>query len=317
MTTPTVDDQLVRYTESAFERRIPAALRTARLDVLASVAELRKISDGSLTEPWTWKGGSEEELRYGFYRIGEAFELAGIDAETTLRTSGTQRGRAADLIAPATAARWDLHGLLIGLDDAAWSADPGHAEWTIGQTLGHVTSGQRHYGVGTAWWQEQDYAADDPALPPVTPETVFDGLPGEEAEAEGSPAEIRDRLDSALDRSAERLAGLPADRLALGTRWSGFSVDIGFRLGRWSSHIREHTVQVEKTLVMLDRHPTEVDRLVRLVLAGWGRAEAVVYGSGDPAAAVAILSQAAADARDTATELAALVSADDPPAAPA
>lgn len=98
------------------------------------------------------------------------------------------------------------------------------------------------------------------------------------------------------------------DRLSLGTRWSGFAVDIGFRIGRWSSHIREHTVQVEKTLVMLDRHPSEVDRLVRLVLAGWGRAEAVLYGSGDAGSAVGILAEAAACARTTAAELAELAS---------
>jgi hypothetical protein len=304
--TPTVDDQLIRYTDATFERPIPAALLAARLDVMAAVAELQKIPDASLTKPWTWKGGSQDEIRYGFYRIGEAFELAAIDAAAGLRSAATQRGRPADLIAPATAARWDLQGLLIGLDDAAWDADPGGGEWTIRQTLGHVISGQRHYGVSVAWWQDQGYRADDPALPPVTPEATYDGLPSEEVDAEGPPAEVRDRLDSAVDRAAERLAGLPGDRLALGTRWSGFAVDIGFRFGRWSSHIREHTVQLEKTLVMVDRRPTEVDRVVRLVLAGWGRAEAVVYGSNDAASAIAILAEAAAGARATATELAGL-----------
>jgi hypothetical protein len=308
VTTQTADDQLLRYTDASLERRIPAALRAARLEVMAAVTELRRIPDAGLPRPWGWKGGSKEELRYGFYRIGEAFELAGIDADANLRSAGRDRGRAADLIAPATAARWDLQGLLIGHDDADWDAAPGGGEWTIRQAVGHVISSQRHLGVGTAWWQEQGYRADDPYLPPATPEAAYDGLPTEEAEAVGSPAEIRGRLDSVLDRSTERLAGLPADRLTLGTRWSGFAVDIGFRLGRWSSHIREHTVQVEKTLVMLDRRPSEVDRLVRLVLAGWGRAEAVVYGSSDAGPAVEILGVAATGARATAAELAELAS---------
>lgn len=309
MTTPIAEEQLVRYTDATFERRLPTALRAARLEVLAAVAELRTVRDISLTKPWAWKGGGEDEIRYGFYRIGEAFERAGIDAVASLHSAGTQRGRAADLIAPSTAARWDLQGLLIGLDDATPDADPGDGEWTIRQTLGHVISGQRFYGVGTAWWQDQGYRADDPDLPSTTPEAVYEGLPGEEVDAEGSPAELRDRLDAVVDRSAERLAGVPEDRLALGTRWSGFAVDIGFRIGRWSSHIREHTVQVEKTLVMLDQSPTEVDRLVRLALAGWGRAEAVVFGADNPESAVAILAKAAAGARATATELAGLASA--------
>ena len=89
------------------------------------------------------------ELRYGFYRIGEAFELAMLDAEAVVRRAGIDRGRAADLIGPATAARWDLHGLLTTLPDATWDADPGGGEWTIRLTLGHIISGQRAYGVGT------------------------------------------------------------------------------------------------------------------------------------------------------------------------
>jgi hypothetical protein len=303
------DAQLVRYTDAALERRLPAALRAARLEVSAAVEELRRVPDASLTKPWAWKGGSEEELRYGFYRIGEAFELAGIEADARLRATGTPRGRAADLMAPATAARWDLQGLLIGLDDAAWDTDPGGQEWTIRQTLGHVIMAQRYYGVGSAWWQEQGYRVDDPKLPPVTPDAVYEGLPSEEAEAEGSPAEVRDRLDEVLDRAAERLAGLPEDRLAVGGRWSGFAVDIGFRLGRWSSHIREHTVQVEKTLVLLERRPTEVERLVRLVLAAWGRAEAAVFGTIGGDVAIGILANAAAGARATATEVAGLATA--------
>ena len=60
---------------------------------------------------------------------------------------------------------------------------------------------------------------------------------------------------------------------------------------------------------MLDRHPTEVDRLIRLVLAAWGRAEAAVYGHVDPGAAVALLATAAADVRDTAVEIAGMARA--------
>ncbi len=141
------------------------------------------------------------------------------------------------------------------------------------------------------------------------PETLYKQLPSDDAEAEGTPAQVRDHLDEVLDLTAERLAGLPEDRLALAARWSGFAVDIGFRLGRWSSHLREHTIQVEKTLDMLGHRPTEVDRLIRLVLAAWGRAEAVVYGFGEAGDAVAILAETAAGARITAAEVAGLARA--------
>lgn len=305
MTTSDGTDPLLQFTEAIPARPLPAALRGARADVLAAIGALRTIPDAKLADSWAWKGGSEEEIRYGFYRIAEAFELAGIDAEAALRSAGLGPGRAANRIAPATAARWDLQGVLLPLDPATWDADPGGGEWTVRQTLGHVIGGQRAYGVGTAWWQAQGLRADDPTIP-YPPEAIFEVLPSDEEEAAGTPSEVRDRLDLVLDVATERLAGLPEDRLALAARWSGFAVDVGHRLGRWSSHLREHTIQVEKTLVMLDHQPTEVDRLVRHVLAAWGRAEAAVYGWAEPGDAVGFLAEAAAGARATADEVAEL-----------
>jgi hypothetical protein len=303
MTTPTASDPLVQHTDPVVRRPLPDPLAAGRRDVLAAITDLRTIADADLTRPWPWIGGGDADIRYGFYRISESFELAGIDAAAALRAAGTERGWAADRIAPATAVRWDLQGLLITIPDAAWDADPGDGEWTIRQTLGHVIEGQRYYGAATAWWSSQAYRPDDPDLPPATPDEVYAGLPSEEAEAGGTPVAIRDRLDEVLDRSSEALAGLPNDRLRLGTRWAGFAVDIGFRLGRWSSHIREHTVQIEKTLVVLNHQPTEVDRLVRLLLSSWGQAEAAVFGHVMAEASARRLATAAAEARLIATEL--------------
>jgi hypothetical protein len=132
------------------------------------------------------------------------------------------------------------------------------------------------------------------------PDHVWTDLPAEDGpEQEGSLDEIRARLDAVLDVSTERLAGIADERLGQGARWSGFAVSIAFRLGRWSSHIREHTVQIEKTLALLGRIPTEPERLARLTLAAYGRAEAVVFGHRDPGAAAQIVRAAAAEACTT------------------
>jgi hypothetical protein len=305
MTTTTADDPLTRSTDDRLVREIPTPLQAARRDVLAAVRDLRSIPDPALTRPWAWKGGSEEELRYGFYRIAESFERASIDADATMRAAGVVPDRSTELIRPATAARWDLQGVLDGLPDATWDADPGNAEWTVRQTLGHVIASQRGYAVFTAWWIEQALPVDSADLPSA-PESLDSLLPSEDEEAEGAPLEVRQRLDGVLDHAAERLAYLPPEQLAYAARWSGFPVDVGFRQSRWASHLREHTIQVEKTLAMLGQEPNEVQRLVRLVLAAWGRAESIVFGSVGVAESVGILAAAAAGASETAAEIAAL-----------
>ena len=127
----------------------------------------------------------------------------------------------------------------------------------------------------------------DPALPAGIPDDVYTTLPDEATtEAAGTVDDLRTRLDTILDLSMARLAELPDDRLGRGARWSGFPVTIGFRFGRWGSHIREHAIQVEKTFAMLGHVPMEPARLARHVLAAYGRAEAVVFGRQDTDAAV-------------------------------
>jgi hypothetical protein len=279
MSSTLLDEPLLRHTDTAWARPLPDAIRDARSDLPAIVADILAIPEAALERVWAWTGNGEVEARYGMYRAYELFERAEIEAARALREAGIDGGLAAAIGGPGTAARWDLHGVLAPLSDADIDADPGGGEWTIRRTLGHTISSQRSYGWGTAWWQDQGLAVDDPNLPDGAGDEFWASLPDDEtAECAGTLGDIRGRLDAILDLADERLAGLPEARLGNAARWSGYAVPASHRIGRWSSHIREHTIQVEKTLAMLGRTPTEPERLVRLVLAAYGRAEATVFG---------------------------------------
>jgi DinB family protein len=301
MTAPPLDSPLLELTDPSLARPLPVSLVHARDDVLAAAHDLLAIPEAALARPWAWIGGSEEEVRYGAYRATEALEQAEIEARTRVSPADAGERVAARIVAPSTAARWDLHGLLLPLPDVLLDADPGGGEWTIRLTVGHTITSQRAYGWGTAWWLANPHEAGDPKLPEGVPEEVWTALPDEATAADGPAPEVRARLDAILDLSAERLAGLPDDRLALAARWSGFAVTVGFRLGRWSSHLREHTLQVEKTMAMLGHAPSEPQRLTRILLAAYGRAEATVFGraSVEPVVSAAErIARGAAEARD-------------------
>ncbi len=295
-TSATLEAPLLEFTDASIARPLPAALGRARADVLGAAADLLAIPEAALTRPWGWKGGSEEEVRYGAYRAAEALVAAEIEARFAI--AGTPDTRAAAAMGHASAARWDLHGLLFPLEPAVYDADPGNDEWTIRRAIAHTISAQRAYGWTTSWWVANPHDRDDPNLPRAVPEDIWALLPDEEGEAPGSPAEIRERLDATLDLGAERLAGVADDVLGQGARWSGFAVTVAFRLNRWSSHIREHVIQVEKTLQLLGRAPTEPERLVRHVLAAYGRAESVAFGRLDADAAAEQVAKGAAEARE-------------------
>ncbi len=278
-----MDDLLVRNTPGPTIPLNPA-FTDARRSLAKAVADLLAIPDGAALErEWPWNDG-EVELRYGFYRIYEQLETAAADARRVLTTTDPAPGPAVDPIAAATAARWDLYGILAGLSDEDLDRDPGGGEWAIRQTLGHVVNVQRAYAWLTAWWLGQ---RDQPELAMRIPDEVTAPLPDDDADMAGSLADIRARLDLIFETGAGRLAGLGAEDLAVPARWSGTAVTVGFRLNRWGSHLREHTIQVEKTLVMLDDQPSEVKRLVRIIMAAYGRLEAAGYGRGPQALALA------------------------------
>lgn len=253
---------------------LPDDVRAAREALARATANYLSVEDGTLDRPWPWRDdpNGEAEIRYAFYRALEALESAEVEARGMVDRSAIQRSRAARIAAPATAARWALHGALAPLADDELDRDPGGGEWTLRQTLAHVINSQRAYGWYTAWWLARRNEPDFPAFAPD-----IDGFPDESAEGNGSLGEVRARLDAILDLAAGRLGGLDEAGLAARARWSGYPVDVAFRMGRWSSHIQEHTVQVDKTLAMLGRQPREVERLVRLLHAGYGRLEAVVF----------------------------------------
>jgi len=278
VTTAALDDFLVRYAPGP-RIAISPAVASARSGLERAVSTLQRVPDAALGQPWP-QWGAEGDVRYGFYRILEVFEAASADAAAALRraesASGKTRAPSGDLTALATAARWELHGRLATLDDALLDRDPGGGEWNVRQTVAHVINGQRAYGWYTAYWLAQG-VTDANALPPKVPTEVASELPDEATEGTGGLGEIRARLDGILDASTEVLGALNDQELAVGARWMGNPVTIGFRIGRWSSHIQEHTVQVDKTLAAVGWQPREVDRLIGLIYGAYGRLEAEVF----------------------------------------
>jgi len=270
MTAPALDDFLLRLAPAP-PVPVAAELLSARDSIRAALATLRVVPDSALERTWEWHGG-ELDVRSGFYRQFEDLEDARARVRPLVADARAEEGPARPLVAAASAARWDLHGLLTSLDDADLDRDPGNGEWTLRQTLAHVVGGQRGYAWFTYWYLAQrDRPLDD--FPARAPDDDEIGFPEEETEGRGSLADIQRRFDDIVDLSTGVFGTLGDDDLAARARWSGLLVDVRFRLVRWTSHIREHTIQVEKTLSFIGRPTTEVDRLLRLIAAGYGRLE--------------------------------------------
>jgi len=273
-------------------------LDEARGLIEGALGELLAVGDDALEAPWMWPDHGELDRRSGIFRIIE--DLDAVTAAFDAR--GVARPVDQAIVAPATIARWELIGLLAPLTEGDLDADPGGGEWTIRQTVAHIIASQHSYGVNTAWWRDQAIGVSDERLP-FPPDGIEDPAWDEATAADGSTDHIRSRLHLAFEDAAVLLADLSSEDLALAARWSGLPVTIAIRQGRWASHITEHTVQVDKTLVWLGRQPSEVERLVRLVAAAWGRLEANVWPRPGDANAIGVALDAAQSAAATAASV--------------
>jgi hypothetical protein len=60
--------------------------------------------------------------------------------------------------------------------------------------------------------------------------------------------------------------------------WEGMPFTVEFRLHRPDAHMRQHTVQIEKTLDLLGQSPTEPRRLLRLIYAALADVDRIIIG---------------------------------------
>lgn len=282
----------------------PSLVRTREafrptLDALAA------MTDRDFTYAWTWNG-NPADIRYGFYRVLELLETATSSASRAL--SAQPNSEARDAAAAATASRWALQAILATLTDADLDADPGNAEWSVRRTMQHIVGSQRGYAWGTAAWLSLREQTRTEGLGRLNDEW-FAAMPEEEDEARGSLADVRRKLDDIVDVTSARYATLTDDDMAVMGRWSGYPVSVAFRQWRWSSHIAEHTVQIEKTLDMLGRRRSEVDWLVRLIGRAFGALEATTFGRESAGDAASVFEGVARDLADLHPQLTAAAKA--------
>jgi DinB family protein len=285
------------------------AIARAREAFEQCVRDILAVTDAALDAeaPWRWRPSDvdDADVRYGLYRVHEILDegVARVARECAPINDATTP--AVPRLATATAARWELRGALAGFGPDAWDADPGNAEWSIRRTMGHVIATQRRYSWYSAWYLTRRGEPDEGRLPA---DGVMPPDPDEDTEAHGPPTEVLARLGGLVDATGERFADLTDAELRTRALWATMPVTIDHRLTRLGSHFREHTIQVDKTLVMIGRAPTEAQRLARLACQAFGRLEATAFGrpAGDRAA---IVEEAAAEAARTAASVKAAASA--------
>jgi uncharacterized damage-inducible protein DinB len=269
---------------------------TTALETFAAAVEgfdrrLRAIDDQALDLFWAWETYDEEGVRFGILRTTEQVGDAAVEITARRAEAGAGPSRGQRILGRYLVA-WRELWSVADRADSALDIPPMEGEWPLRTILDHVVDGDLGFLVTIRNGLNQHRAGiHEPAR--VSSDEAWLAL-AEVSESsvravfEGSLDDIRAFHRVVRDRIVDRLGSIDDEELdAHSAFWDGNRPN-RFRLGRIESHMRQHTIQIEKAVQATIGPPREVERLLRLLARATGDVEAAAVGA-DPALLAQIL----------------------------
>jgi len=257
-----------------------AALVDLQHDLRDLADRASRATEADLAVPWVWGSYSSEGVRFAFFRVLE--ELDALRAALAARSDRISHGRR--ILAGYNQAYRDLEAVVWGLDDETAALDPGGDEWSVRRTYAHILGADFGFLVVARFALDLHRSGNwspDRKLADADYDRILDTNEGRYNELMESGLSIL-RMEHHLFHAQviTDLADVSDDELNLPSKyWEEEPYPLRFRLGRFASHMRQHTIQIEKTLPLIGSPPTEGRLLVRQL---FNRFAEVENAGGDP-----------------------------------
>jgi uncharacterized damage-inducible protein DinB len=242
-------------------------------------------TDADLERAWAWGVYDSEDARFAFFRTYEELRTLAVLTSAERDKNRTAPTSARRILAQVHTAYRDLQAVLMRVNAATAERSPAEGEWSVRQTLGHMVRADAGFLAAVRHALDHHRAGDwnpGPIPQEVYPaviglaEAEFDAIlsgPLDKIQAYHAALHARILLD--LDDITEEELEQPV------IYRENRPTTLRFRLHRFDSHLREHTVQVEKTLAVVGRPPNEIHRLLRLIYSGLAEAEGAAFKAGE------------------------------------
>ena len=230
--------------------------------VEALVRATVSMSDAQMGAPWKWRDYDEEGLRFALLMTHHELR----DLAVRLAALGAPRTQAQAILAQYHEAYRDLTAVLAAVRDEDLGRVPAVGEWPLRDVLEHLLGAEHGFLAVNRFaligHRDGTYAAqtDDAFKRFRAPYAMPAGA------VAGGVADIRNAFFTQHVRALRELDDVTDAELELPARfWESEDMPIRFRLHRFEEHLRQHTIQLDKTLASLGRPPTEAHRLIRNV----------------------------------------------------
>ncbi len=247
------------------------------------------FSDADLDQAWAW-GPHAEGVRFAL--IGTYHELR--DLAVVLAAKRSQQGQpltmAQHALAQYHAAYRDLQALVLGVTDALYNTEPAPGEWPLRYVIAHIVGAERNFFTLVHYGKERQ--RDGVKRPSQLPADELERVMGPSAdlvdimENDGLSA-IMTYYETIHERVLLEAADISdAELQGPSLWWEEIEFSLQHRLHRFDAHLRQHTLQAQKTLDALGYHATEARRLLRLVYNALAEVEGYLLGAPELDAAI-------------------------------
>src|SRR2546425_7298100 len=238
-----------------------------------------RLSDAALEKHWQWGAYDSEGVRFAFFLTYQELRELATRTAAQRAVQGPVMTSAQRILGQHHAAYMDLRGILVGVDEDELDRVPAEWEWSLRAVLGHIIDSEQDFFTVISYALDRYRSGD--GRPLEMPEPDEEEM--EDEEDDGSQETLKQILanyEMLHFQILYELASISEDELrAPSFFWEGYPMEIRFRLHRFDAHLRQHTIQVEKTLAGIDHWPHEAERLVRIIYGALGEAEGARIGA--------------------------------------
>lgn len=234
------------------------------------------LSDQDLERPYAWEAYDEDGLRFALLTAHHLLRDAHARAAAMRLGAGQPFTEAQRILAQFHEAYRDLTGALAGVREDELDRVPPAAQWPIRKVLEHLLGAE----MGFLTAIDLALEAVRSGRPSIADEAAFRARRRPAEDPRGSRSDALNALFrshvtilGALSRVSDPELDTPS------WFWEETGYPIRFRMHRFEAHLRQHTIQIDKTLAALGHPPTEAERLVRQLYTALAGVESVAAGS--------------------------------------
>ena len=236
------------------------------------------LPDAELDRPWHWKG-HDEGVRFAFFVISRELRELSVRLACELPPAPAVQ----HILAQYHSAFLDLQAVLYGVSHEDANLSPSEKDWPVRRVFAHILGAEIGFSAMVRYALE-GHRANNWTTEPMSDqdEIRLTGMSESDYKSlmKGSFENLLAYHQTLHPAILAEFSTISAQELDLPAAfWEPELFPIRYRLHRFEAHMRQHTIQIEKTLTAIDLAPDEARRLIRMLFAALSETDGILIGA--------------------------------------